>query len=177
MALSTAGVSMAKPLDDQLRRYQTRILASVEVDANGCWIWQKKRSRNGYGDFAFGGGKNGRAHRVSYAAFVGPIPNGMDVCHKCDVRPCVNPNHLFVGTRSQNILDAVRKGRICRDRRVRGEQHHASKLTASAVRDIRERLANGEAKASIARSYSVSDRTILLISRNEIWAHVKDETA
>lgn len=80
------------------------IRSRVEYDTNGgCWLWPVK---SGYGVF-----KGKRAHRLSYEAFVGPIPDGLFVCHKCDVPACCNPDHLFVGTALDNSRDMVAKGR------------------------------------------------------------------
>ncbi|QIB39305.1 hypothetical protein G3A56_15930 [Rhizobium oryzihabitans] len=152
--------------------YARRIASSVVIDAAGCWIWQKKKSNNGYGEFAFGGGKNGRAHRVSYFAHIGEIPDGMDVCHRCDVRSCVNPDHLFLGTRSENLIDASKKNRVSREHQKKGSSHPASKLLEADVKEIRSRLSLGHSKASIARSFAVSDRVILLIARGQAWRHV-----
>ncbi|RWN33445.1 HNH endonuclease [Mesorhizobium sp.] len=157
---------------DKIARYKDRLCASVAIDANGCWIWQKNRARNGYGTFAYGGGKNGRAHRVSYEVFNGPIPQGLDVCHRCDVRPCVNPAHLFVGTRSENILDAATKNRVSRTHQKKGAEHPSAKLDDDRVGIILRMLKDGEPKARIARQFGVSDRVILLIDRGTLWPHV-----
>lgn len=151
---------------------QDRISGSIAIYGNGCWIWQKSVHRNGYGKIGTGGGKTTGAHRFAFVAFRGPIPDGMDVCHRCDVRACVNPNHLFIGTRSENILDAVRKGRVDRMHRVRGEEHHAAKLTAADIPLIRLHLASGNTAASIARSYGVSAGLIRHINHGRAWRHV-----
>lgn len=158
---------------EKAARYRARIVASTAQDSNHCWIWQKTRSSNGYGTFAFGGGRNARAHRVSFECFRGPIPDGMDVCHRCDVRACVNPAHLFVGTRAENIRDAVIKGRVNKDTRARGIAHPSAKLTEDAVTAILEDLAQGVSKRQLALSYGVSQRTVLLIARGETWAHIR----
>lgn len=158
-------------LPEKRETYARRIEASVSIDDAGCWIWQKKKSNNGYGEFAFGGGRNGRAHRVSYFAHIGEIPEGMDVCHRCDVRSCVNPDHLFLGTRSDNLIDASKKNRVSRTHQKKGSAHPASKLSEADIPKIRARLALGHSRASIARSYAVSDRIILLIDRGQAWRH------
>jgi hypothetical protein len=88
----------------------------VEVTESGCWIWMQTLNRGGYGMVLKRGMGQRTAHRLSYATFVGPIPEGMYICHRCDVRCCVNPDHLFVGTHTDNVRDAVRKKRMYNQR-------------------------------------------------------------
>lgn len=83
----------------------------VPVPESGCWLWEGPMHRKGYGVASVFGGK-ARASRVSYEAFVGPVPADLYVCHKCDIRSCVNPGHLFLGTARDNALDASSKGRL-----------------------------------------------------------------
>ena len=91
---------------------QARLLAKVSPEPNtGCWLWTGAVDEDGYGRF-FYRGKNRHAHRVSYELHAAPITDGRFVCHTCDVRLCVNPLHLWLGTNADNIRDGVRKGRI-----------------------------------------------------------------
>jgi len=126
----------------------------VGVNADGCWIWQG--STNGkYG--TLGRRKVRRyAHRFAYATFIGPIPEGLIVCHKCDVPLCCNPAHLFSGTQRDNILDARRKGRMFSPLPVTGESHHNCKLTDAEVARAIAEVEAGATRAATARKYGVS---------------------
>lgn len=94
-----------------------RILA-MTLKTETCWLWTGRIRRDGYAEISFQG-KAVPVHRLSYVVFVGPIPKGMNVCHKCDVRHCCNPDHLFIGTQKDNIVDASKKGRL-----ITGDKHH-----------------------------------------------------
>lgn len=85
---------------------------SKVVKSEGCWEWQGAKRSNGYG-VIYKKGKSTQAHRFSWMITSGAIPEGMYVCHKCDNRPCVRPDHLFLGTHTDNMRDCGAKGRIC----------------------------------------------------------------
>jgi len=79
--------------------------------SDGCWLWTAHVNRTGYGHFALSRSRGRSAHRVSHELNIGPIPSGMLVCHRCDNPRCVRPDHLFLGTPSDNMHDKVAKGR------------------------------------------------------------------
>ena len=112
---------------------------------------------NGYGDFSIKG-KVISAHQFAYVAFVGPLIPGEEVCHTCDVRCCANPNHLFQGTRSANMIDAARKGRL---------GHRTAKLTNKQADEIRQSKKNARA---LSEKYAVSMTTICNVRRGVSYA-------
>lgn len=135
-----------------------------------CWEWEKAKFKSGgYGALWNGASKKLlRAHRFSYEFYKGPIPDGLHVCHTCDNPPCINPNHLFLGTDKQNSADKVQKGRARWTSRP-GESNPAAVLSEKQVRLIR-RL-KGPA-TSIAVRFGVSDGTIRSIRNRQTWRHV-----
>ena len=87
-----------------------KLLQNVMILPSGCWFWTAYKDRAGYGTVRVGSKKR-KAHRVMHEQIKGEIPAGLLVCHSCDNPSCVNPAHLWVGSSSENILDAVAKGR------------------------------------------------------------------
>lgn len=149
------------------RPVKERFMESFEpVTESGCWIWMKTVFHDGYGQIKRDG-KTSRAHRLSYELFSGPIPADMCVLHKCDVRACVNPAHLFLGTNADNMADKIAKGRQSRQA---GSDRYNAKLTEQNVVEIRKsRLSQRD----IARKFLVSYQLISDIKAGKVWRHVK----
>lgn len=150
------------------RTIQERFDSKYEVHQCGCWLWQAGISQQGYGKFKMNGRTVG-AHRASYVLHKGAIPKGLFVCHSCDVRHCVNPDHLWLGTCADNHADRNAKGR-----QAKGRRHGITTLTEQDVRFIREELRQkprGIQKA-LAEKYGVNRLTINRIQKRETWRHV-----
>jgi hypothetical protein len=146
-----------------------RFNAKYRVDpVSGCWEWTAAKYYNGYGVFVWSKGENQTAHRASWRLHRGEVADEMDMCHHCDNKGCVNPEHLFVGTRQENMMDRVRKGRHPRIS-LKGEANGNSKLTDAVVLSIRTSTTSQRA---MARELGVSLFLISQIRTRKIWKHV-----
>jgi hypothetical protein len=147
-----------------------RFIAKVD-DTNGpdaCWLWTAT-NKSKYGMFWINSiGNNMEAHRVSYLLFRGPIDEGLYVCHKCDVRKCVNPAHFFLGTTQDNMDDMKDKGR-----QMRGERVPQAKLNPEKVVRIRELYSAGRTNCEeLGREFGVEGQTISAVVKRKLWKHV-----
>jgi hypothetical protein len=132
---------------------------------SGCWEWTKARSGAGYGQL-WDGERVVYVHRLVYEQACGPIPEGMEVCHRCDNPPCRRLDHLFLGTHKQNFEDAAAKGRVGGPP---GERCGAAKLTDAQVRAIR---ADPRTNRVVCVDYGISSRNVSSIRLRQTWRHV-----
>ncbi|MCA1633246.1 MAG: HNH endonuclease [Acidobacteria bacterium] len=146
--------------------FAERFWSKVGMKHKGCWVWQGQIGQaNGYG-VTYRDGRHQYAHRVAYELKYGAIPPGLRVCHACDNPPCCRPDHLFLGTQEENILDMRRKGR----------NPHPLKLTEQSVLDIRRRYADREVikvtMQQLADEYGVYKGYISKIIHRQKWRHI-----
>lgn len=154
------------PLIDRFFKYVGR------KQADGCIPWLGSLA-SGYGHLRISHPQKDEdvgAHRISYELFVGPIPAGLHVCHRCDHKYCVNPTHLFVGTHQENVQDLISKGL-----QIKGEDRYNSKLTTNDVREIRKRCQDGESQHKVATAFHVSRQLVGDIVARKTWKHVSDD--
>jgi hypothetical protein len=175
-------------------------LHRIYVASDGCWLWAKSKSKNGYGLLSVGR-KMIKPHRLSWELAIGPIPKGEGahgtcVCHKCDVRHCVNPAHLFLGSHLDNIRDMEAKGRadhpkgdrtgartkperlpwgdrngsrLHPESRPRGTKHANAKLTEPDIINIRR---DPRRQADIAKDFGITQSLVSVIKRRAGWKHI-----
>lgn len=131
-----------------------------------CWLWTKTKFSNGYGKISYKKTHIG-AHRASWIAFRGEIPKGMFVLHSCDVRGCVNPDHLFLGSHKDNMEDMRNKGRAKGRQTKRVKRIKLNQWTAELIRGSNKTV------SELARLNNVSRRTVTLIRQGRIWVSQK----
>lgn len=161
------GPRVARPLQE---RFLSRVPA-VATETEACIEWPGTLDSNGYGVIVSAGKAHG-AHRVSWELRHGPVPTGLCVLHRCDNRRCVNPVHLFVGTRAENSADMVSKRRG-RGGGLRGGDAPGALLKEEVVIDIRRRYGAGERQVGMAKEFGVSVSAISRAVRGTTWRHVE----
>lgn len=162
---ATAGGGPAMTVHHNTRPIEERFWSKVRKTET-CWLWTASTVQ-GYGQIPTPRIGIRTAHRMAWHLLCGPIPKGMSVLHRCDVRACVNPDHLFLGTTLDNNRDAVAKGR-----NTHGEKTVGSRLREESIHAIAELRAVGLSAEQISKRFSVSIRTISKVLRAETWAHV-----
>lgn len=145
-----------------------RLESSCKVNESGCWEWVKHK-KNGYGITVLQG-KHEQAHRASWKVFIGEIPDGMQINHRCHNRSCINPDHLYVGTQKQNMADMYNSGR---DNHPIGSKCGNSKLDEDSVSLIKIMINSGIKNQEIADTFKVSRACIQFIRIGRTWNHVK----
>ena len=149
-----------------MKTLQERFEDKVIPEPNsGCHLWCAAGTNDGYGRIV----RNGKlelSHRVAYELYTGKIPDGMCVLHRCDVRSCCNPDHLFLGTHQDNMNDMITKGRKAI---LVGEDTARAKITETMVRDIRKRLLK---QIDYADRYGIHQTTISRIQLRISWKHI-----
>ena len=145
------------------------ILDRIEINKKtGCWEWAGTCFFSGYARAGLSSRKGKKysqhANRMSYEVFIGDIPKNMLVCHKCDNPKCVNPEHLFLGTPKDNLMDMVKKGRS-----LKGEINPNSKLTEEIVKKIRR---SKKSREFLSEKYEVSVCTIRDAQNGRTWKHI-----
>jgi hypothetical protein len=152
----------ARPL---LERLQEKYRINADT---GCWEWTASVKRNGYGQI---GVREPRptmldAHRASWIVHKGPIPPKMMVLHTCDVKTCVNPDHLWLGTQKDNMRDCGEKGRVNREKKQRGENHYAARFTWAQIKAIRS---DKRTQVAIAAEYGINQGYVSSIKMGKKW--------
>lgn len=140
-----------------------------------CWLWKTHLNTGGYGRFYNDEKRFVMAHRFSWEHFNGEIPEGLFILHKCDVRHCVNPDHLFIGTQQDNMDDMVKKKR---QGDVKREKNSQAKLKEKDVHEIRRRFQDEYfwgIQSKLAKEYGVAQCTISNILREQRWPETKKE--
>lgn len=164
--------------------YAAKLQSRLVASPSGCHEYTGGLNRKGYGVLYIGDGQRS-AHRCAYTLWVGPIPEGMLVCHRCDNPRCCNPKHLFIGTVQDNNRDRDSKGRNIShsgdlhysrtqpERLARGEGHGMARLNDEKVRLIRESARAGVSLKELAKKLGVHYTLCWQISKGRGWAHVK----
>lgn len=138
---------------------------------DGCWEWTAGKFPRGYGALNLGDGFNAYTHRFSWLIHGGELPPGMYVCHACDNKPCVRPDHLFLGTPADNAQDASRKGLLRPGNK--GKQFTGWKLTERDVREIKTLLELGVPQVRIAPAFGVTQAMISHIATGRLYPYAE----
>lgn len=148
-----------------LERFEEKF---IPVTESGCWIWTAYTNADGYGQIN-ADNRMKKAHRVSWELYNGVIPDSMCICHKCDTPSCVNPNHLFLGTHTENIQDMFLKGRADLKH---GSKHGRTELSEEDVISMRKKCNEGTPQQYFADKHGINKGTVSKIILRKTWRHV-----
>lgn len=159
-----------------MKTLKERIAEKTAVLSDGCWKWTGAKNGNGYGQIWFRG-RLWLTHRLVLQEKLGrDLLSDECALHRCDNPSCVNPAHIWIGTKGDNSKDMAAKGRspaqVHPERRARGEVHGKSKLTVEKVREIRRLCSEGWTQGHIAELFGVTRQTISYIARGATWKEI-----
>jgi hypothetical protein len=139
-----------------------------------CWLWTGALNNKGYGVLNMDKyGTTPFAHRIAWELANGPIPDGLNVLHKCDVPHCVNPRHLFIGTQHDNVRDMNKKGRACHPpSSINRPAPWKATVTESDVRTIRALVASGVQLTEAGKRFGITAPTVHAMVNRRTWKHV-----
>ena len=140
---------------------------SIKIPESGCWIWNGSVTNHGYGRLTFGAKQVISAHRASYEHKHGSIPAGMLALHHCDVKCCVNPDHIFLGSQQDNMTD-----KVCKNRQAKGNKHGQAKLTEQQAREAKFGTAT---PMELAKQFNCSATMIRQIRGGLYWKHLENK--
>ena len=143
---------------------EDKLLAKVNK-TEACWLWTGRLDDGGYGRFSQGSGHWTKAHRASYQLYKGEIPDGLLVRHLCNVRRCVNPEHLAIGTHKDNTADMFRTNPPDRT----GNRSHAKKITQEVADEIRQWREFGYTQQAIADAFGLTQSHTSVILAKKVW--------
>jgi len=160
-------------MSEEIQALKTRLLKYSRQNGECIESTYKARTQTGYALVKYKGSTRG-AHRISWMVHKGEIPEGLYICHHCDNRRCIAPDHLFLGTAKENMQDAAKKGRLEHVKLFapKGEKNHNSKLDDDKVRSIRKEIQEGIRCTVIARKYGVGSSLIYQIRDGKSWKHL-----
>lgn len=155
---------------DSITAEQAERFFSRFTRAEGCWEWQGHPDEDGYGQMRIGKRRVAKAHRISWMIHKGIVPDGLCVLHRCDNPPCVNPDHLFLGTSTDNNKDRDSKGR---GNAPKGERVRSAKLTnMTAAQILQDFIPGTTTEAHLAKKYGVTQGAINSLLRGRSWKHL-----
>ena len=165
-------------MDERKKTYEDRrkwMLNRRSIDSNGCWIWTGSINTNGYGICGFG--KFFASHRAAFILWKGEIPKGKMVLHKCDIKACFNPDHLYIGDAKQNAKDALERNLFPRGpnhkKANKGTKNGKAKLSEAQVKAIRkEYFPYLNSMRTLAKKYKVNRNHIASILKGTSWKHI-----